>query len=148
MEGRRLRLTIEGSYIMPRTTTAERKRQEAEAHDRTLHAALAWPQEPCPQPFTKAEMDRLTGEMLSAPVPAWTFNAYSKRVSLGCFSSIHYSTDNATKTTTQTQGGPWFATEAEARLAMRWDACREMAETLLGLVEAEAKVIVREGVSD
>lgn len=131
---------------MTRMTAAERRRIEAEERDRAVFAALAWPQEPCPQPWSKERVYE-AGWTVSgsgdSPIRAWTYNAYSLRATYGSFDPYAHSTDDD-RPRSKGQGGPWFATEVEARLAMRWAVCREMAETLHRLVEAEARAVVAE----
>lgn len=59
---------------------------------------------------------------------AWTFKgsiSVSLHVKHGCFGRVSHSTHHTDRTTTQTQGGPWFPTKRDALMAMRL----EMTET-------------------
>lgn len=63
-------------------------------------------------------------------VAAWWVNKYSNIASAGCFSRIYHSRNSTTKPDSQTQGGPWYATEVDALKALRMHKQEEYAETL------------------
>lgn len=88
--------------------------------------ALRWP-DYSPTPIDPASM-RFTsaGELYTA----WWFNLYRKEVGQGCFGSTFHSTRSTTKTDSQTRGGPWYASEADALRAMRLQATAEAAVRL------------------
>jgi hypothetical protein len=100
-----------------------------------IRAALAWPAYEKPERINHEEIRRLTerlGYGNSEAIRLWTYNAYSRRVTLGCVSRVHHSSEGAV-TTSQGQGGPWFPTEREAYQALRWAVTRSFASDLLAL---------------
>ena len=67
---------------------------------------------------------------------AWRFNKYSREVGQGCFNSVNHSTHSTVKTDRQTCGGPWYATKADALIAMRLRVQDDFA-TMLEKIDSE-----------
>ncbi len=112
------------------------KRQDAADREARLHAALAWPSDPEPAALTPEECAALlrdaVGNGSDRIATAWTFTtAYEGEVLLGCFSNSNHSKRSSTKTTTQTQGGPWYRSPSDAAKAMHWAIARECAARLV-----------------
>lgn len=128
---------------MARITVAERKRQEVEAYDRAVYAALAWPVEPCPQPYSKERMAEMVvgfGYARTDVIRAWTYNKHNREATYGGFGKgSHFVRGDGLSFHSQTAGGPWFATEAEARLALRWAVCQQFSEELHRLATPPTK---------
>lgn len=62
--------------------------------------------------------------------PAWTFNAHNSTVKHGCFSGLYHSVWNTTKTNTQGVGGPWYETELDAYIALRFQKEKDYKKAL------------------
>lgn len=100
-----------------------KKEQEAMVSLRT-ELALAWPREKEP---ARINMSHLTSSTL---MTAWTFSSYSRVATRGCTNGVHHNRDGTDKTKSQGAGGPWYNTERDALLAIRWQVCRDFAKAL------------------
>lgn len=103
---------------------AERQAHEKAIGDLAAAKALSWPSYAYPERMTPTE------DSWAAPMVGWWLNLYSARVGQGCFSRGAHSTGSTTKTNTQGTGGPWFASEREALMALRIAKTEEFARRL------------------
>ena len=60
----------------------------------------------------------------------WTFNRYSREVTQGCFTRNGHSRSRLDRTDSQSWGGPWYASKADAYRALRLALQQDYAEIL------------------
>lgn len=97
-------------------------------------AFLAWPTEPEPMPVnTEKELEGkpwgtlYVGWWMNEHLPS--FGSIAVNIGQGCASTIGHSTWRTDETNSQGTGR-FYATKADAILALRWALCRKFAKTL------------------
>jgi hypothetical protein len=111
-------------------TKKEQALVDAEISALRLRAALSWPREAEPKP--KDLQKAFEGKPFGHLEVGWFAHAYTGgfRVSEGCSSSVHHSTSDTTKTSTQGRGCQ-FHTKRDALLWCHWEMCRCFAKELV-----------------
>ena len=114
------------------------KKEQAEMQrlrdDLALARAMRWPDYPKPAPMTHAEInanlveggERFGRRQMVAR--GWYQNSYSGRVTYGCSTTIHHSSEG--DTTTSQHMGVMYRTKAAALMAMRLEMTEKFAKEL------------------
>jgi len=119
------------------------KAEQAVMDSLRTELALAWPRETEPARINVQE--RMQQADYVEKVSAWTFNAYSGEVTQGWTSGgVHCRNIAYPDSRSRECGGPWYDTEAEAWLAMRWVVTRECAARLRRVDVQRAQRIQKE----
>lgn len=115
-------------------TRAEKAQMEA----LRIRAAFSWPPPPPPR-LSAEEIGSLVNNSAEKLAVLWTYNAYSTEVTQGCTNGIHHCRTGTDRITTQSAGGPWFHTKADAIRALRSEKAAEFAKQLARLEQQLAE---------
>ncbi|QDH50380.1 hypothetical protein [Caulobacter phage KcrB] len=115
------------------------KAEQAAMEALRVRCALAWPAKP-PKPI---EIDVALAASETKWARAWWFNAYTREVGEGVFTSVYHAREpysdkqmanqysgGSRVIMRQTQGGPWYATKADALAALHYAVAEECAAIL------------------
>lgn len=102
------------------------KAEKAEVAALQTQLALRWPVDADPTPVSVGDTNTAERELRVL----WHFNAYSKTVEQGCTDGFRHALGRTDKPDRRDAGGPWYSTQREAWIAMRWSVCRKFAAEL------------------